>query len=173
VPQNCTQVICYNADTAIEVFMRVLLLLCLVGCGPQLPEFGESGTHVDDVYVDLLEHWVQTMQDAGIDISRLSSPHTILEVDELELGYEGICQRDDTRWDIKMVKSAKGKYREALLWHELGHCVLDQGHWKTDNMDIMFPYIIGRSKYWEHIWDDAVARYLNVSLREQYEGMGE
>jgi len=112
---------------------RALLLLGLLannGCGgginPGLADRGEFEVYFQRFLTYAAEHKVSTRGDDGLRIEFSDLKST--EVGRCETGFLSgrIVYIDRTRWEVMVDGS-----REALILHELGHCLLGRGHVST------------------------------------------
>ena len=156
--------------------MRCVLTLSiwLASCGPTEIFDTPTDSHVDSEYALLLDEFINTTALHGLDLSSLSIPHHIIAVSEVPIETAvGLCINYGDYWEIQIYDQLPPLTAKAVLWHELGHCVLDMHHWNTGIGDIMNAYLPLKDKYWSKIWDEALARYLNVDLQRQYGREGE
>jgi hypothetical protein len=135
----------------------ILILVILSACG-QLPQ-----RSTDKDFIPYVERFVVAtgiIPDISISFNALS-------------GYVGVCkiynngQRrieiDREYWD-----NSGDLVKEELLFHELGHCILNRKHDETMTThsdyrhrfpnSIMYPYIIGYTPFYEqfklHYWEE-------------------
>jgi hypothetical protein len=119
----------------------LLILLILSGCG-------KGPNNIDPAFQPLYDNFVADANVMGVDVS--GNKGITVEFATLEqatsLGEEvGEC--DNPGWGNNTVKidtsfwnNASSTYRFFLLYHELGHCLLDEGH-LTDPKSIMYPIL--------------------------------
>lgn len=147
------------------MFKIVAITLLLTACGPEFRRQPSGHSGVDAELQPLLDEWVAKMHDAQVDISRLSVTHKIEYVDSVagEFNIEnvriGLCVQDWEHWHVYIKKTKQDNVRRAVLWHELGHCVLDMDHAELPG-EIMFAYIPDSSNYWDRVWPEAVENYI-------------
>jgi hypothetical protein len=150
----------------------ILIAMLLVGCGSERHVYKQSDvTEVDEELQYLVDDWQATMRFRGIDISRMDIPHSIKLVEDIATGTVGHCLAIGNRWEVRIKIRKSELLRKVILWHELGHCVLDQNHWTVAPDDIMYPYLPQYTKFWEAVWPDAERRYLDTNLLEKNSGL--
>lgn len=141
--------------------MRLLILLLLLGCGPELPRYAPQSSEVAPELVPLFNEWLETMYANEIDVSRLAIDHKIHYVDQIDLGLAGLCVRYHNSWEIWVSKRKSVVLDRLILWHELGHCALTMRHWETSPADIMYWLLPMNSNVWTELWPEAKSRYLD------------
>ncbi len=58
-----------------------------------------------------------------------------------QVWYDGFTKMKKVAFDIEIWKRLEPIVREALVYHELGHCVLDRGHTSQSAISFMTPMI--------------------------------
>lgn len=125
----------------------VVLGLCLIGCGEPETRVSHPRSSVDPAAN--LEVWSFELE-WGHQLTGVSVRFGSAELEADELWSVGVCSITpwsrtvtlDTEWWL----DATPEGREALVFHELGHCVLDRMHDDTvDDMgrpvSVMYPEI--------------------------------
>lgn len=122
--------------------MRVITMLLILFSCQQVAardRFGVFQKHVDTFIV------AAKQQHISINLSELN----IALADKLPLRYVGICFGMGTQYPMIFIdKSNWDKasllYREEIVWHEMGHCILGREHTELTKFDghptsIMYP----------------------------------
>lgn len=128
--------------------LRYLLLLLITSCGPfKALDSINSESHEFNSYIDT--YIEMKYRHTGID----SAQHLIvIRFATLPYPVLGHCirpQNDSMRTieiDTTSWHSMSTERREALIFHELGHCDLDKGH-NDFKPDLMNTHLIGGAYY--------------------------
>jgi len=119
----------------------VILLLILTGCGKNTLDIAPEARPYVDAFVQ-----------AGASVGRPISIEDLVVVFSPKVANDkpGICHRgagatptviiDRKRWD-----DASKTQRELLIFHELGHCILERDH--VDHRSIMQPFLMRDVEY--------------------------
>lgn len=99
-------------------------------------EYEARGGDTTDLTPNLIIRWSDTMPRTGI------------------IGYCWLSKTDMYLPEVVLLRSywitSSEVLRELLVYHELGHCLLNYDHVETDTYDIMYPSIINQYYYSEH-----------------------
>lgn len=107
---------------------------------------------------------------------------------DLEGGVVGICYHytngnkkieiDRKYWKESETNQAKEYIRESLIYHELGHCVLEQDHreeltshpryWYLFPNSVMYPYLIGGQDFYSDFRDHYIKELVSPGLKLEY-----
>ncbi len=144
---------------------KVFLLFALTGCGTEVEDYVHRVDVVDKrtphVEEEFIPHVDKFKAKYKIDF------HILIEWAPLDEKTMGVCYSwTDGHREIKIdtVKWSGLTYegQEQLLFHELGHCILnldhddhtmDMGGWKKIPVSIMYPYAFGNMKYYAEFAD--------------------
>lgn len=145
----------------------IILVLLLSACGSE--DHNSRSKYISQV-IDpelevIIEEWKSDMLDAGIDISGYDDIYKIV-VSDLPERKLGICTYGRTN-KINIRPGLPEAVLKAVMYHELGHCALDQDHW-GDLGDIMHDTIPVSNEYWLDIWDTAKYKYVTKIFEEQH-----
>lgn len=141
----------------------IFLSLIFLGCGQdeQAQNRTEEPLHIeqyiDPLVKDLVADWGEDMAAFGISTDHLIYVQSInvMELDERKLG---LCIKMGTSREIRIKPGLTPQVLRATLYHELGHCVLNQPHWGKYG-DIMFDTLTVSEEYWVRKWDDKALIY--------------
>lgn len=103
---------------------------------------------------EILPYVQEFNQDSPIDASQI-------EIIFMELDHnDGLCYTKNKRIYIDKRKWGMKNYvqKKVLIYHELGHCILNLEHNNMKNNfcpeSIMHPYCVSYSRCYEDKWDD-------------------
>lgn len=123
--------------------VKILALLLLASCSTYRMNIHPETAN----YVQKFNHYLKKTQ--GKEIQNLEVHFS----DKLSYRTLAVCVRNLTTPTIfintyywKMPGYLQDPDKEEILFHEMGHCVLNRSH-KDSEESIMFPYHLGRTKY--------------------------
>lgn len=161
-------------------------ILLLVGCASQRVVVNPKESEEFGVYVRLFEKEAKE-QEIQFRMPNLLSSLRVYMVDSfneeiLGANVVGLCYDTNNRTNIYISKKEWESYdtyqREMLMFHELGHCILQLGHDRSQDrvgrpLDLMFPfnfdsdlYLENREYYVKHLFGQLKSQEISV------EGMG-
>jgi hypothetical protein len=170
-----------------KTIITSLLVTILVGCGTNdpnpvlIPTANEGGDQtVSDSYLtDYVKHFyglcVQTTA-ANRCEENLRKLKSIKFVDGFDDQTDpngsvaGVCwwTRSSRRVEIKKNIAKTGSMQErGLIFHELGHCLLDLGHANPESKMMMSPYLFDEKTYvtnWDRLQKELFAIVLSFAL---------
>lgn len=135
------------------------LALLLSGCSQFPPKPG-----VDSDFQQHLREFVKDAERYGIDLQMPQSMLYSIQYGDTADGSGtaiGICYRTQIRnWVVISPVTRDTGYQRTLLYHELGHCLLNQKHVEGTNTDIMNPRLpmFPSNEDWEHAVDTLFRR---------------
>lgn len=101
-----------------------------------MDEYEARGGDAMHLTPNLIVRWSDTMPDTGV------------------IGYCQLSKVDMYLPEVVLLRSywltSSEVTREILIYHELGHCLLNYDHIETDIYDVMFPSIINQYYYIEN-----------------------
>ena len=173
-----------------KTIITFLLVTSLIGCGmdnqfsePITKKQGGAETQKSDAYLEqYVKHFyglcLQTTS-ANRCKENLPKLKTVNFVDSFDSNVDpsgsvaGICwwARSSRRLEIKRNLIKPGTMTErALIFHELGHCLLDLGHSDPKTMMLMNPYLFDEKTYvsnWNTLQNELFQLVLSFLLVEQ------
>lgn len=128
--------------------LMLLGLLCLYGCGD------ESALITDPAFNSYIDQFIQDAFAHNKVITKDQINVAFMDKPINGLSY-GVCENGQIRiveayWNARNLNN-----KQAILYHELGHCVLDRGHDNTQNTQLNIPNSVMNSNvervydYWE------------------------
>lgn len=111
-----------------------LLLICISACN-----------YVDHKYLEYVERFEKEFKPISV---------TIVEDNFMSSAYYGVCYRNATRYihiNNKKWEDLSYMQKEILIFHELGHCVLNKEHGTgimlENSVDFLIDYEENRKMY--------------------------
>lgn len=145
--------------------MIILLLLVLIGCGQEYNDERSPPTvYVDPKLADLVNQWRNDMAIQHINEEDFSDIGTIAE-GNLEQSQLGLCEYKHRRI-ITIEPGLPPATLKTVLYHELGHCALNQVHWGTFE-SIMHATLFVSDEFWNRIWEKSHEEYAQHIFEEQ------
>ena len=159
---------------------RFLFIALLIGCGETINDWEDKLYPEYEPYVIEREEPVPSIAAIvddflydcgelhGADVSKISKLKYIRYGDpttEAKPFRIGVCysNRNKNGSIVKsriVVEKLKSKIRlKALIYHELGHCVMGFPHAPQEPYSIMSPAIKSKDSYYEEHWDDLVEQF--------------
>ena len=130
--------------------MRLItMLLCvyivLNSCSPI-----NTNRYVDSEFRRYVDRFNEYAQDYGVKVDTSNVGIMFMNKTDnksvvgscYKLGYIRIITIDEVFW-----RYASPLERELVLFHELGHCVLNRDHCRYSSLSIMYPYLISVRDY--------------------------
>lgn len=144
--------------------MYILLSVMCLGCGQdqyvnqRSDEPLQVEPYIDPTVKDLVAQWDKDMSEAGIPHKKLMYMQSIA-VTPIDPSKLGICIYGAR--SIEIQPGLSPQVLKAVVYHELGHCVLNQAHW-GDYGDIMYPALTTSDKYWTRQWNAKLSIYIKT-----------
>jgi len=178
-----------------KTFLTILLASTLIGCGTDQdlvlstekikPEEKKEQQEKSDPYLEqYLKHFygicIQTTaaNRCGENLKKLKSINFVDSFDQKtdpDGVVAGVCwwSRFERKIEIKRKVAEPGSMRErALIFHELGHCLLDLGHSDPKTMMLMNPYLFDEKTYassWSRLQTEMFQLVLSFLLADEFD----
>jgi len=171
-----------------KFFISLLSAMVLIGCGVEQQSDPVTVTtkqkEASDQYLsEYMKHFygicLQTTaaNRCGENLKKISSINFVDKFDEETDPngmVAGICwwTRNTRRVEIKRNITKVGSLQErGLIFHELGHCLLDLGHASPESKMMMSPYLFDEKTYvtnWDRLQNELFNLILSFVLADEY-----
>jgi len=141
---------CYHVIMIKRIALITIVSGLLTACG--------EGTHID---ADLYSYALKFQQEAA----KHGKPVSITSLDIVlaDQGEDGVCIRGGGSNAVRINKKKFSQWSEdvrtGVIFHELGHCLLDREHTEVERASfggptsLMHPFVIGVNNYLQENWD--------------------
>lgn len=171
------------------VFTSLLATVFLIGCGQdtsttELPTTEKKGGATSDSYLtEYMKHFyglclhTTAANRCKENLRKITSINFVDNFDEEtdpNNSVAGVCwwSRNTRKVEIKRNIVKAGSMQErGLIFHELGHCLLDLGHSDPQSKMMMNPYLFDEKTYttdWDRLQKELFGLILSFALVDEY-----